>query len=220
MTVVSGGTDDTEWYDSGLKILPQRHDYLLLAASLLGLVAVFLYVYNLVADRDGTFDDDDDDDGDEVNGGDVDDGLPLPRTKRLTKDERKALRRLHASRSTGSTRKRAAVRLDADALTTRMWHLPLTSTLTEALATEEAVRSALVCGGMHVEHLADLLEINCYQALASIKECEKKGQLRGYLAGDGVYRVLRPEDIERFAARVSNEPITVDELRAFVTVDQ
>ena len=53
-----------EWYENELKLLPQQkfQDYVLLAASLLGLVAVFLYVWNLVADRDGTGEYDDDED--------------------------------------------------------------------------------------------------------------------------------------------------------------
>jgi hypothetical protein len=210
-----------EWYENELKLLPEQkfQDYVLLAASLLGLVAVFLYVYNLVADRDGTGEYDDDEDWGDVND-ENENGVPAPRTKRLTKEERKALRRLHASTSTGTTRKRTAVRLDADALTSRMWHLPLTSTQDEALSHEDAVRRLLVgSGGMHVETLADRVGINVYQALAAIKGCEKKKELRGYLQGDGAYRVLCPEDVERFHARVAaaNEPMTLDELHALMS---
>ena len=156
---------------STLTILTKRtDDYLLLAASILGLFAVFFYIYILTGERERFVDNEGE--GEDING----DGV---RTKRLTKEERKALK------SSFSHKKPPKVRLDTGQLEKRMWYIPSFCTQEEV---DELCRLILEKQAMHVADLSDELGITCWQTMAAIKEGEKNGKLRGYLTDEGIYR--------------------------------
>ena len=154
-------------------VIARTDDYLLLAASILGLFAVFFYIYILTGERERY--EDNVKEGEDMNG----DGI---RTKRLTKEERKALKR-----SIFSFKKPPKVRLDPGQLEKRMWYIP-------SFCTQEEVDEVcvLLCEkrAIHVADVSEQLGITCWQTMAAIKEGEKNGKLRGFLTDEGIYRFM------------------------------
>ena len=133
-------------------------DYLLLTASILGLFAVIFYIYILTGERERLVDNDEEGEG--ING----DGI---RTKRLTKEERKALKS-----SSLSHKKPPKVKLDSGLLEKRMWYIPAFCTQEEV---DDVCRLLHEKQPIHVADLSDELGITCWQTMAAIKEGEKNG---------------------------------------------
>ena len=149
-------------------------DYLLLAASILGLFAVFFYIYILTGEREKFADNDEEGEG--ING----DGV---RTKRLTKEERKALKSSNFSYKKPPPK----VRLDTGQLEKRMWYIPAFCRQDEV---DDVCRSLHEKQPIHVADLSDQLGITCYQTMAAIKEGEKNGKLSGTLTDEGIYQFM------------------------------
>ena len=158
---------------NNLTIPARADDYLLLAASVLGLFAVFFYIYILTGERERYTDHEEE--GENINGAGV-------RTKRMTKEDRKALK----SSSSFSYKKPSKVRLETAQLEKRMWYIPSFCTQEEV---DAVCRSLQEKKAIHVADLSDQLGITCYQTMAAIKEGEKNGKLRGgYLSDEGIYQ--------------------------------